>query len=48
MNAVIKSSDMTPEMTTFAVQQAKGGLKKFCTENVRACVRTRLDLLSPA
>ena len=35
MNAVIKSSDMTPEMTTFAVQKAKEGLKKFCTENVR-------------
>ena len=35
MNAVIKSNDMTPEMTAFAVEQAKEGLTKFCSENVR-------------
>ena len=34
MNAVIKSSDMSQEMAAFAVEQAKEGLKKFCTENV--------------
>ena len=37
MNAVIKSSDMDQEMTAFAVAKANEGLKKFCTENVRAC-----------